>query len=86
MTRSKSTPPLYEIKIKGHLDETLKGWFDGFVITSLESGETRLLGLLADQSALQGLLNRISRLGLSLISVNAVDDPGAAQESGKDDD
>lgn len=37
-----------------------------------ESGDTILSGHLADQAALQGILKRISNLGLTLISVNAV--------------
>jgi hypothetical protein len=65
-------PNFYEIKVKGHLDDTLAGWFDGLTVSNLEEGDALLSGLLPDQSALQGLLNRISNLGLTLISVNTV--------------
>jgi hypothetical protein len=62
----------YQIKVKGHLDNTLAGRFDDLTITNLEDGDNLLSGLLPDQAALQGVLKRISNLGLTLISVNAV--------------
>lgn len=65
-------PTVYQIKIKGHLDDTLASWFDGLAVTNLEDGDALLSGPLPDQAALQGVLNRISNLGLTLISVNSV--------------
>jgi hypothetical protein len=65
-------PTTYQIKIKGHLDEALAGWFDGMTVSNLEEGDALLSGSLPDQAALQGLLKRISNLGLTLISVNTV--------------
>jgi hypothetical protein len=62
----------YQIRVRGHLDQTLAGWFDGFTISNQEDGDALLTGLMQDQAALHGILNRISRLGLTLISVNAV--------------
>ena len=65
-------PTLYQIKIKGHLDDTLAGWFDGMTVSNLEEGDTVLTGPLPDQAALQGILKQISNLGLTLIAVNAL--------------
>jgi hypothetical protein len=65
-------PTVYQIKIKGHLDNTLAGWFDGMTVSNLEEGDTVLTGPLPDQTALQGILKQISNLGLTLISVNAL--------------
>lgn len=65
-------PTVYQIKIKGHLDNTLAGWFDGMAVSNLEEGNALLAGLLPDQAALQGILKRISNLGLTLISVNVL--------------
>jgi hypothetical protein len=65
-------PTFYQIRVKGHLDDTLAGWFDGLTISNLEGGDALLSGPLADQAALQGLLKRISNLGLTLLSVNAL--------------
>jgi hypothetical protein len=65
-------PTVYQIKIKGHLDNTLAGWFDGMAVSNLEEGNALLAGLLPDQAALQGILKQISNLGLTLIAVNAL--------------
>jgi hypothetical protein len=65
-------PTFYEIRVKGHLDDTLAGWFDGLTFSNLEEGDALLSGPLPDQAALQGLLKRISNLGLTLVSVNTV--------------
>jgi hypothetical protein len=65
-------PTMYHIKVKGHLDDTLAGWFEDMAVSNLEEGIALISGTLADQAALQGILNRISNLGLTLISVNTV--------------
>ena len=62
----------YQIRVKGHLDGTLASWFDGLNVSNLEEGDALLAGHLPDQAALQGVLKRISNLGLTLISVNTV--------------
>jgi hypothetical protein len=60
----------YQIKVSGHLDDTWADWFEGMTITNLDTGEAQLSGYIPDQAALHGVLNRISSLGLTLISVN----------------
>jgi hypothetical protein len=62
-------PALYEIRIEGHLDPSWSEWLEGMTIQPLDSGETLLCGLLADQTALHGLLNRIRDLNLTLLCV-----------------
>ncbi len=62
-------PQGYAIRIAGHLSESWAEWFEGQTIRHEENGDTTLLGTVADQSALLGLLIRIHDLGLKLISV-----------------
>lgn len=65
-------PGTYEIKVPGRLDESWVEWFEGMEIT-VESGDgptvTILTGTVADEAALQGLLDRLFSLGLRLLSV-----------------
>jgi hypothetical protein len=63
-------PIFCQVRVKGHLDESWIEWFEGMAITNEAGGDALLTGYLADQAALHGLLNRISSLGLNLISVN----------------
>jgi hypothetical protein len=71
-------PPIYEIKVRGRLDEGWSEWFDGMAITlGREPGgapTTTLTGAVADQAALRSLLARIWDLNLALISVVCLQD------------
>ena len=60
-----------QICIEGHLDERWLRWFDGLEITSTPDNQTIMHGEF-DQSALHGLFNRIRDLGITLISVQRV--------------
>ena len=60
---------LYQIRVKGHLDEHWSDWLEGLSLTHLESGETLLSGPLADQAALHGVLHKLENLGVPLIAV-----------------
>ena len=60
---------VYEIRVKGNLDLRWSDWFDGFSITPVGDGETLLIGTVADQAALHGVLHKIRDLGLPLLSV-----------------
>ena len=62
-------PDRYEIRVKGHLPDRWAAWFDGMTLTRQADGTTVLDGPVADQSALHGLLRKVSDLGLPLVSV-----------------
>jgi hypothetical protein len=62
-------PEYYEIKIKGQLDQSWSDSFASLKLTHLEGDGTLLSGLLPDQAALHGLLERIRDLNLTLLSV-----------------
>lgn len=63
---------VYEIKFKGHLSERWASRFAEFELIREKDGTTLMVGPIADQSALYGLINRVRDLGLQLISVNRV--------------
>jgi hypothetical protein len=67
--QTKTPNVIYEIRVSGHLSPQWVDWFEGLTVT-LEDGETRLSGPIADQAALFGLLKKVRDLGLTLLSVN----------------
>jgi hypothetical protein len=60
---------VYQIRVKGNLDRKWSDWFDGLTIAPQADDETLLVGPVADQAALHGLLAKIRDLGLPLLSV-----------------
>ncbi len=66
----------YEITFVGQAGTALRGEFDDCEV-SVGPGTTTLRAELPDQSALQGLLQRISGLGLELLDVHVVATPRA---------
>ena len=75
----------YEIRVRGHLDETWADWLSGLAIRHEPGGDSLLSGSLPDQAALHGVLNRLRDLGVQLISVNPVEDTGTKDERKNDD-
>ncbi len=63
---------VYEIHVKGHLDNSWSEWLDGLEVKLSENGETVIFGPIVDQSALIGVLNKLARMSLSIISLNEV--------------
>ena len=75
----------YEVRVKGHLDTRWAAWFEGMSLTHAADGTTALSGMVADQAALHGLLQKLRDIGVPLISVTEVgrrltDEPGRARE------
>jgi hypothetical protein len=69
-----TSPTFYQIRIEGELDERWLRRFEGLAVTTYPDGETEISGVMIDQSALYGVLNRIRDLGLVLISVRRRED------------
>jgi hypothetical protein len=62
----------YEIHVKGQLDSRWSEWLEGLEVKLSENGEMILFGPIIDQAALMGVLNKLSHLNLTLLSVNKV--------------
>jgi hypothetical protein len=63
----------YRLIVEGELSERLTIALQGMTITRAD-GTTTLTGHIRDQPELQGLLQRVSDLGLTLLEVTAIDD------------
>jgi hypothetical protein len=61
-----------EIRVKGLLSEVWSDWFEGLTIERKDNGEMVLSGNIVDQSALMGVLNKLNRLNLTILSLNEV--------------
>jgi hypothetical protein len=66
----------YEVSFKGAVSETLATAFEGAALTT-DHGVTTVHAPVRDQADLQGLLARVHALGLELLEVRLVADPGA---------
>lgn len=64
----------YRLTVEGELSDNFEPAFPGMALTRCD-GNTALTGNVRDQSELQGLLQRVSSLGLTLLEAKAVDDP-----------
>ena len=62
----------FEIRVKGHLDSKWSDWLGGLEVKLFDNGEMALSGTLVDQAALMGILNKLNRLNLTLLSVSQV--------------
>jgi hypothetical protein len=71
---SQIQPTTYEIRIRGRLSPTLRAAFEGLEIAEIPL-QTVLYGTIADQAALQGLLDQIQSYGLELIEVRSLPSP-----------
>jgi len=71
----------YEIRVRGHLAPRWAQWFDGMPLTRHDDGTTVIQATVADQSALHGLLRKVSDLGLPLVSVTLTDPDSSTRRS-----
>jgi len=80
---SETEESLYRICVRGRLGPTGAAWFEGLTLAVDETKrplQTSLEGTM-DQAALHGLLSRVRDLGLTLVSVQCMDERDVMQES-----
>lgn len=77
-------PELYQIRLKGHLDDRWAAWFEGLILTREGNDETLLTGPVVDQAALHGVLRKVRDVGLPLLSVSRVRPSQPDASEGKD--
>ena len=68
----------YQVRVEGRIGQRWLAWFDGLVINATDEGVgqaggspaiTTLTGVVPDQAALAGLLQKLYTLGLPLVEV-----------------
>ena len=64
----------YEIRVRGHLGREWADWFEGLEFKPFEDGQMVLSGRIVDQAALIGILTRLNRLNLALLSVRSLEE------------
>ena len=68
---------VYKLRISGRLGESTKSWFEDMSVTVDESttpAQTIIQGPMRDQAALYGVIGRIRDLGITLLSVNRIEE------------
>ena len=70
----------YRIVVEGELGPRYASAFEGMTL-SAHDGETEITGPIVDASHLQGLLERIASLGLTLRSVNPLETENAEPDA-----
>jgi hypothetical protein len=73
--------PVYEIRLRGYVDERRARQFEGLTRIMLPEGDTLLRGPVLDQAALHGILSRIRDMGVPLVYVRCVEPPAGHGES-----
>jgi hypothetical protein len=63
----------YTLVVEGELGDELEAAFTGMSLSRAE-GKTLLVGPVRDQAELQGLLQRMANLGLTLLSATTTDE------------
>jgi len=70
----------YNIRVKEHLDPSWQEWFEGLQIVHEHTGTSLLSGSISDQAALYGILLKVRQLGLTLLSLEAKEQPQLNKE------
>ena len=65
---------VYRIRVKGQLDPSWSDWLGRLTILPQGDDSTLLVGPIADQAALQGILNKLYGMNLNLLSLERAND------------
>jgi RimJ/RimL family protein N-acetyltransferase len=68
-----TTTLTYELRVEGHLDDHWSGWLANLDLTRHDDGTSTLVGPMADQAQLHGVLARLRDIGATLLSLRTVD-------------
>ncbi|MGO9882924.1 MAG: hypothetical protein ACLPV4_07890 [Solirubrobacteraceae bacterium] len=74
------TGRMYRLEVEGELSDPTGSVFEGLKL-DYEDGNTVLTGPIRDQSELQGVLRRVSDLGLTLVNLNVLTARSACSSS-----
>lgn len=66
----------YVIVASGTCSPMVKAAFSGFDIEPVGGGRIRMVGAVADEAALHGVLHRLQDLGLSIVDVHLIEATG----------
>lgn len=72
-----------ELRIKGQIDQGWSEWIGGLSISYTEQGDTVMTGQVRDQAALYGLLEKLSKVGMQLLSFSSTGTDAATAKEGK---
>jgi hypothetical protein len=79
-------PATYEFRVRGHLDAAAVAELPGLAVRE-HDGETFLTGVVVDQAALHGVIERLEQSGAHLVEVRqrpAATDAGPDRHHGRD--
>jgi hypothetical protein len=74
--------PGYVFHVQGHLDDHWATWLGNVTVTHNDDGTSTLVGLVTDQAELYGILAKLRDVGITLIAVTPLTQPGSLSEAG----
>ena len=78
-----NTPAIYRIQLQENLGPDWNEWFNGLAVTNEAQGGSLIEGMIADQAALHGLIRKVRDLGLTLVSIQRMENQPGKPEKGE---
>ncbi|NIS82951.1 MAG: hypothetical protein GTO14_22750 [Anaerolineales bacterium] len=71
-SREFDKPACFEIRLKGRIEHEQLDWFEGFSLE--QDGDVSVMtGIIADQTALHGLITKIRQSGFPILSLKKIE-------------